>query len=556
MKKLYTLLTAILLAAMIFASLTLVLAGHTASPTSLKFTDPKNQLTFTLTPPDANPHNYTLTSPTITQEDGTVIVFTFSGDVTDIVSAQTITINTSNINYGKLSPGKNYNGNIVVTDTNNNTDKLTVPVSFVGSFCKQGEKGTDLEINKVNIDNSDGDDDEWSPLDEIEIKVEVSNEGLDKVKDVTVELGLFNSQGKNVIKDMEDLDNEEIELGSIKDSDEDTAIFNFKVPVDFEDDDYRFVVKAFSKDVKEENLCTAHSSDLDSEFFQTIDGAREEDEDKHIVLNDIKVSPLSSVQCGERVQITGEVVNVGDDDYEDQVKVTLSNQELGVNLEKIIKEDFDQGDSEMVEFEFDVPSQIEEKSYTLDFLTYYDYDDNDNTYDLNSEKTFVSSIKVAGNCKKEVKTVQITAELDSETPQAVAGKQVIVNSVLKNTGDVETTYVVSVFGNSEWSSLNSLDPQTFTLNPGESKEVSIVLNVNPTAQGEKEFTIKSSYDGQESEQKVALSVVSPTTQQVPLTPFVENIRTNWFIYLIILVNIILIIAIILVIRSMVSPRAL
>ena len=132
----------------------------------------------------------------------------------------------------------------------------------------------------------------------------------------------------------------------------------------------------------------------------------------------------------------------------------------------------------------------------------------------------------------------------------------VVNSVLKNTGDVKTTYTVSVFGNSEWSSLNSLDPQTFTLTPGESKDVNIVLNVKPDAQGEKEFTIKASYDGQESEQKVALSVISSATQQVPLTPFIENIRANWFIYLIILVNIILIIAIILVIRSMISPRAL
>ncbi|MEK6872805.1 MAG: putative S-layer protein, partial [Nanoarchaeota archaeon] len=231
MKKLYILLTAILVTAMIFANLTIfVLAAHTASPTPLKFTDHKNQLTFTLTPPNTNPHNYTLSFPTITQENGVAIAFTFSGNVMDVTSAQTITINVSNVNYGKLNPGKNYNGNIVVTDANNNTDTLTVPVSFVGSFCKQGEKGTDLEINKVDIDNSDGDDDEWSPLDEIEIKVEVSNEGDEKIKDVNVEIGLFNSEGKNVIKDMKDLDNEEIELGSIKDDDEDTATFNFKVP--------------------------------------------------------------------------------------------------------------------------------------------------------------------------------------------------------------------------------------------------------------------------------------------------------------------------------------
>ncbi len=533
---------------------TLVLATHTASPSSLKFTDPRTQLSFTLTPPDNNSHSYAISFPTITQDDGTAITFS-SSDLTNVVSSRSVTITANNVNYGKLSPGKNYNGNIILLDSNNNSDTLTVPLSFVGSFCKQGEKGADLEVTKVDIDNSDGDDDEWSPLDEIEIKVEVSNEGDEKIKEINVELGLFDSDGKNIIKDMENLDSEEIDLGSIKDDDEDTAVFNFKVPADFEDGDYRLVVKAFSKDLREENLCTARSTDLDNEFFQLIDGAREDNEEKHIVLDNIKVSP-SPAQCGERIQITGELVNIGDADYEDQVKVTLSNTELELNLEQIVRENFDQGDSEMVDFEFDVPQQIEEKSYVLDFVTYYDYDEDDNTYDIHSEDTFTTSIKIAGNCEREVKNVQITAQLDSETPQAVAGKQVIVNSVLKNTGDVETVYTVSVFGNSQWSVLNSVDPQIFTLAPGESKDVSIVLTVNEDAEGENEFTIKASYNGQETEQKVALSIASSYTKDVQLTPFLETIRANWFIYLIILVNIILIIAIILVIRSMVSPRSL
>ena len=91
--------------------------------------------------------------------------------------------------------------------------------------------------------------------------------------------------------------------------------------------------------------------------------------------------------------------------------------------------------------------------------------------------------------------------------------------------------------------------------PGESSNVNIVLNIKNNAQGDNELTIKSMYDNKVTEQRVVLTIL-PSKTQADLTPFVEHIRTNWFIYLIVLVNIILIIAIILVIRSMVSPRAI
>ncbi len=553
-QKLFSMI-AILFIAVLLVLVSIVSAPHTVSPNSLKFTDPVKQLTFTLTPPDAIGHSYTATTPTITQEDGSQITFTLS-DLSGITSAKLINVTANNVKYGSLIPGKNYLGTIVIKDSATLSDTVNVSVNFVGSFCKIGEKGKDLKITKVDIDNADGDEEEWTPLDEIKVEVEVSNEGNEKIKNVFVELGLLDSQGNNVIDDMEDLDDEEIDIGSIKDGKEDKAVFTFTVPADFEEDTYSLVVKAFSKDLNEENLCVSHSSDLDNTFFHKIDGEREEDEDKHIILDKMLVSP-SPAQCGERVQVTGEVVNVGDNDYEDQIKVVLFNKELGINLEKVIKENFDQGDSEVVDFEFDVKDRSEEKFYVLEFTTFYDYDDGNNGYDLNSEETFTTSLRVAGNCRSEAtKNVEITAVLDEETPEAVAGKQLIVKSSIKNTGGVETTYTIAVLGNSEWSTLASIEPQIFSLKPGDSKEVNIVLSVNNEAQGEREFTIKTSYDGQEKEQKVALTVSSAPTNNPQLIPLIENIKSNWFIYLIIIVNIILIIAIILVIRSMVSPRPL
>jgi len=421
------------------------------------------------------------------------------------------------------------------------------------NFCKYGEQGTDLEITDVKIDNNDGDDEEWSPLDEVTIEVEVTNNGDEKLKDILVELGLFDSEGKNIVKDLDDLDDEEIDLGSIKSDDEDIAVFSFTIPADFESENYKLVIKAYSddNDVGEDNLCVAQNSDFNEDYYQLINGEREEDEEKHVIFDNIRISP-SIAQCGERVQLTGEVFNIGDEDYEDQVKVTLFNKELGLNLEQVVREDLDWGESEVIEFEFDIPTGIDERLYTLEFKTYYDYDEDDDTYDIESEDKFISTLRVEGNCAQEAKGAQITAELDSETPEAIAGKQVIINANLKNTGDAETTYTVSVSGYNSWSELVSLEPQIFSLAPRESKEVNIVLTLNSAIEGNKEFTIKASYGEQENKIPVILPVSSEVEPQ--LGPAVEHIRNNWFIYLIVVVNIILIIAIILVIRSMVAPR--
>ena len=549
-------LTAILAVSMVTATNT-----FTVSPTTFDFIQPDNNLEFSITPTDpadpiTNPagHIYTIAAQTpILLDNGQAITFS-PARVEGIGPIPSITITATNLDYDQLSIGKSYSGNLVLTKDANTADTQTIAVDFVKSFCKEGEKGTDLEITDVKFDNNDGDDEEWSPLDEIEIEVEVSNNADEKIKDVFVELGLFNSNGKNIAKDLDDLEDEEIDLGSIKEDDEDTAIFTFTIPADFESENYKLVLKAYSddSDFGEENLCTAQASDLDNTYYHEISGEREEDEENHIILDNIQVSPTIA-QCGETVQVTGELFNIGDEDYEDQVRVTLSIAELGLNLEESVREDFDQGDSEVVEFEFTIPAETTEKLYNLEFRTYYDYDNDDDTYDIVSDDTFLSSFfRVEGNCEVIQKSVSILAELDDETPKAMPGKQIIINAELENTGDVETTYTVSVSGNSAWSDLVSLDPQIVTLAPGTSRDVAIVLSINEDALGKEEFKIRASFDAEMKEQIVELTILDE--KEAELGPVVEHLKTNWFIYLIILVNIILIIAIILVIRSMVAPR--
>ena len=115
-------------------------------------------------------------------------------------------------------------------------------------------------------------------------------------------------------------------------------------------------------------------------------------------------------------------------------------------------------------------------------------------------------------------------------------------------------YTLSVSGLDDWATLASIDDQVFTIAAGEVKDINIILNLDSDAEGDKEFTIKTTYgESGITEKKVPLSISASNAQ---LVPFVDNVKSNWFIYVIILVNVILIIAIISVIRSMVSPRPL
>jgi uncharacterized membrane protein len=257
------------------------------------------------------------------------------------------------------------------------------------------------------------------------------------------------------------------------------------------------------------------------------------------------------------VQVSAEVFNIGDEDYEDQVRVTLFNKELGINLEQTIRQDFDQGDSDTVDFEFEIPANAVKRTYILEFRTYYDYDTDDENYNLISDKKFTQPLTIEGNCEVAIpaSSIKITAKLSSDTPDAIAGEQVIIIAKLENTGESTDLYTISVSGNTAWSSLSQIDPESVIISAGESKEVEITLVLDTAAEGDKEFTIKATKDGKTTEQKVALSITKKSTSGITGSAITDHIKANGFIYIIVLINLILIIAIILVIRRMLSPKS-
>lgn len=431
---------------------------------------------------------------------------------------------------------------LTAKDINENVSSNSVTFTIESGFCKFGEKG-DLTINDVNIESSGDDEDVWKPLDEITIDVEVENEGDNDIDDVFVELGLFDSNGKDRADDL-DFDNEDeekIEVGDLNDGDEETVTFKFTVPADFDDKgSFKLAIKTYSKDTGEDEQCSDRSSDLSDTLFEDIEIEREDDEGKLIGFDNIVVEPSEGV-CGESVKVTADVFNLGDDE-QDQVKINLVNSKLNVDLSREIREDMEEGDKKEVQFEFIIPQNTNDGTYTLELSAEYDY--SRGTYRESSDESSDVQFKVFG-CKvvgdggvTDGKIVAIAASLESD---AQSGKELVVKTVVTNLGN-EADFAITASGYENWAELGGISERLVHLKASESKELNVKLNVNPDAEGEKSFMIEVRSGDKLEKREIAVNIEPGEGSGAGGFGFGDNS----LIWVIGIINVILIILIIIV----------
>ncbi|MEK6889342.1 MAG: putative S-layer protein [Nanoarchaeota archaeon] len=452
-------------------------------------------------------------------------------------SSKTITVVPTSdltvLNFGSHSITVN-----AVDSANNVQDSETY--TLTKSFCKAGSIGSNLTINGVDISNEDGDEEEWLLLETIKVDVDVENTGSDTVRDVFVEFALFDSAGNDVTSKIDFLgsDDEKVDLGNIGEDDEETASFEFRVPGDLDDGSYKLAVKAYSRDAGEEKLCADRSSDLSNTFYQSITVDRENDEGKFIRFDDIILSPTEAT-CSDRVSLSLDVVNVGDED-QDQVKVKLINRDLGVDLTQEIRNDLDIGDDTSLEFAFDIPSNTADKTYVLELVAEYDY--KNGVYREVSDDSERIPFRIFGCSESDSNSgtssgtgISISANLDSD---AIPGEQMTVSVTVSNTASEQKVFTVGARGFSSWAELDSISETSFILTAGQSKEVTLKLTPKADVSGEKLFTFEARTEDSVRTREIAVD-------------FGDAKKTNIFgdntlIWVIGIINVILIILIIVV----------
>ena len=500
---------------------------------------------------------------TIEDDSLNLITPTFSGPFTNTSS---ITLNAAaNIDYNNLKIGTSYSTSystsLLLLNASNAADNKTISVEYKKAFCSQGPiNDSQLELDiSIDVDsNGDGNDDKWYPRDIVEVTAEFDND-LTDLDNVYFELGLFNDEGNNVAEDLDWIKGDESEkIGDIDDDDNEDYTFTFYVPTDFDAGKYQLVVKAYEDD-NEEGVCIDYLSTYYTTEEIEIDISKESDDERLIVFEDIELS-LNPATCGSEITLTATMYNIGDEKQE-AVKANLYSYQLGVDEYSEVFTKFDTDDKQELEFIFTVPSNATEGIYKLSLVAYHswDEDDDDKTYEdiYFDEKTDAEKVSLTldGKCSdSEDADIEIGVVLSEDTPTAKAGKQVIVEATIENTGTGSADYKVSVSGISNWAEATISD-NDFTLDAGKSKTIEIALDIDKDVKaGEKEFTIETTYGDSVKEQAVIVDVEEGFS--LGFGSIGDYFKDNWFIYTVILVDLILITAIIIaVVRVAGRPRA-
>jgi uncharacterized membrane protein len=411
---------------------------------------------------------------------------------------------------------------------------LTTPAQGPFNFC-EFDNGVENNPGELDIRITDltatgyGEDTEWLPFDEIEVEVEVSNNGDDDVTDISVEWGLYHEDTDEWIIELDEADEVDVDEG-----DEETLTFKFTIDEDMDVDladledgaGYKLYVRATGE---VDTSSSPETCDSDSE---SIDMVVEKD---FVILKGLEAP--ETVTCGGEITLTGELWNIGSKDQDD-MSMKISNKELGLN-ENLDLGNLDSFDSQDVEIKFSIPETATKKSYTIVMEV---YDDNGDIFEnkFNDDESRVNFLLNIASCEveSEPKAV-VSADLVSE--EAKAGKELVVSASISNSGDESTTYIVNAAGHGSWAELVSISPESITLAPGRAGEVLFTFNVNKDVSGDQLFNIEVISDNQlVANQPVSVPVLASGTS------LSDMFGDNWYIWLIGALNVILVVVIIVI----------
>lgn len=532
MKKKTGLFSLGILTILLFVSFTSAIA-FTDSVSSIVLTPQDSSQTFTLIS-DGNA-TFDLTPTVFDLTDGTTIVtISINADLTNSNNVE-YTVEASGL-LNEFDFGKVDTSNVVasiVNDTNSSdTDSKAISITFENEdFCEGlASNGLRINIEDVSVINGFGDDEDyWYLYDEIEVEVEVDNRANEDLEDLEIYWELYTTAGFEISSG-------DVSRFDLNENDKETITFTFKLDRDVEEFDGEDAVlyvgvRGEGDDTKDDYCAYENALEVSVETRDDFVIAG------NFMVNDQEIEEITSLSCGQRVRVNAEIFNLGDNNQDD-VYVKVYSSGLGIN-ERFDFNEIDAFDNEMIEFEFDVPKDMENKFYILYFEV---YDEDNDIFENGEDDKSKRAITFEGEENCEIDAPTITAELLGE---AKAGKAIVIDVILTNNDERNQMFLVEVEGYNSWATLNEIRPKLFELEPGESKQVEIVLTANRDIEsGDYEFDVVASTEGERiMTQAVAVSVEGRNFN-FDFSPSFENF--DWKLWGIVALNIILLLAIIIV----------
>ncbi|VVB82062.1 Uncharacterised protein [uncultured archaeon] len=473
--------------------------------------------------------NITFSLSSIT-ENGKTITFGVPTAITNATgSAQTVTITYTVPSDFSFYFGKTYSTTLTAIGTTSGNATQTISFRINDPALNTGyadDGNLDISIDNINVEKGYGEDSQWYPLDQISAKINVDNNGADKIKSIVVKYGLYDlTSGKWIFTDSQS-------SFSLNDGDSKslTADFTLDSLSKFKDgDNYKFYAWATGSDEKTDPVTktsVAVSEDIEMQFDTDL-----------VTLSNIQIP--TTINCGQEVQITADVANIGTDDQSD-VYIKIINTKLGINKQVQIG-DINNLESSPLDFTFTIPSDITEGTYPVELMV-YNPDNTPYKSDLNGDDArFQPILTVQGACST-IPLASIAASLQSE---AKAGQELDVKATIVNTGSSTATFNIGLSSYADWSSLTSMDKNIVTLAAGASQDVMIKLNVNKDVSGDKTFDIVLTQGDKILNQPVKVTVAQQAFF-AGITGMFSGASSNWYLWGIAALNVLLVLIIIVV----------
>jgi hypothetical protein len=478
------------LALLSFASATITFSSV---PTLLRS---GNSFTISVTSNVTETIDFTATS--ITTANGKIITFTpltavsFTGNAS-VPETKTVIINYTVPSDSQFTFGTSYSTTLTADGASSPDATTLLSFEDIPSEYLNNNNSLAINIDDTSVEEGFGDDQDWFALDKIRAKIDVENNGNERIKSIVVYYGLYDTTNDKWI-----FKNKESSF-SLNDDDDKPLTVNFQLTqlskFDLDTADYKFYAWATGTDEDGDKKTSVTAfEDIEMQF-----------ENDFVVLDNIQILNSESVSCGDEVKITADVVNIGTDDQQD-VYVKITNTKLGINNQKVQIGDIDSMDTSKLEFAFTVSEDVTPGTYEVQFGVYDESDDVYVTSFGDDDSVLILPIVIAeGTCTNEL-PVEVFAELESV---ARVGEEFTVRATITNTASTAQTFNLELSDYTNWASLVSMDKTSVTLNAGSSQDVLIKLKANNDASGEQNFNIVLKQGTKTISQPVSVSVEKP-----------------------------------------------
>ncbi len=221
-------------------------------------------------------------------------------------------------------------------------------------------------------------------------------------------------------------------------------------------------------------------------FFVNLEEKVVVDVEDFIELRNVVISD-NEATCGENVTISADVFNGGDDGNSEKVKIGLINQELGVDL-FTIHEDLTEGETHNFYFTIQLDNTLENKNYEL-ILKGERYDVANEDY-IYADSAIINLI-VSG-CEPTQPIVAIEVE---DLYKVFEGTSLVAEVNITNLLNESGFFEISVDGYQAYATLGDISLESIFLEPNETKNIEIILDINEGMLGHKTFNIIVEHDG-------------------------------------------------------------